>query len=137
MAKYVFTNAYLLINNVDLSSNVESVTLENTAADVDVTAMGDGGKRHLAGLQDNKLNVTFWQDFAATKVDATLSGIFSAGTAVAFKIGSNGSSFSSTNPNYSGSVVLLSYQPVTGKVGDGGQTQVQFVVDGTVTRGTS
>jgi len=137
MAKVVLTNAYLLLNAVNLSDHVESITLDVTSSDVEVTAMGDGGKRHLVGLQDNKLTVTFWQDYAATNVDQTLKGIWQGGTAVAFKTGGNGATFSATNPVYSGSVVLLSMTPVAGKVGDGQQNSVTFAVDGTVTYGTA
>ncbi len=137
MAKTVLTNAYVLINAVDLSDHVESVTLDVKVTDVDVTAMKDGGKNHIAGLQDNQVTITFWQDYAASNVDATLSAMVTAGTPVAIKVGNNGSSFSATNPSYSGSVLLTDYQPVAGKAGDGLQAQVTLPVCGTITRGTS
>lgn len=131
------TNASLKINAVDLSNRVESVTLDLSKDDVEVTAMGDGGHTHVGGLENNKLTVTFWQDFAAANVDATLLPVFQAGTAVAFKLTANGTAVSSTNPVYSGSVVLTDYAPIGGKVGDGLQAPVSFVVSGTVTEGTT
>jgi hypothetical protein len=132
-----FVNGYLSIAGTNLSARVESMTLELAKADVNYTAMGDGGNTRVAGLEDDKLTVNFWQDFAASQVDATLLPIFQAGTAVAFKMGANGTAFSSTNPSYSGSVVLIDYQPIAGKVGDALAAPVQFVVSGTVTEGTS
>lgn len=137
MGKQVLTNAYVSVNGTDLSDHVESVTLETSVNEVDVTAMGAGGKQRLAGLQDNKVTLTFWQDYAASKVDATMWAIVKGGTAVAFKIGANGTAFSATNPSYSGSAILTGYQPVAGKVGDGMQSQVTLMVDGTITSGTT
>ena len=137
MAKLVFTNAYVLLNAVDLSDHVESITLNWTKNDVVVTAMGDLGEQHLPGIENNTLTVNFWQDFAANKVDATLKSILQGGTPVAFKVAATGSSFSSTNPTYSGSAILLDYQPLNGKVGDGLQTQVTIPVNGTITYGTA
>ncbi len=93
MARKVITNAVVQINAVDLSNHVESVTLTWAKADIDVTAMGDGGKMHIAGMEDNKFTVSFWQDHAAASVGPTLDAIFQAGTAVAFKIADAGSPF--------------------------------------------
>lgn len=137
MARKVITNAVVQINGVDLSNHVESVTLTWSLTDVDVTAMGDGGKFHLAGLQDDKFTVTFWQDHAAASVGPTLDALFQGGTAVAFKLGDGGTVFSATNPSYSGSALAIDQTPIAGKVGDGQQNSVSFVVNGTITQGTS
>lgn len=133
----VFTNGYVAINGVVLSDHVESLQLEVDVNAVEVTAMGDGGKNYLAGLQDSKLTITFWQDFSASEVDPTLWGCITGGTAVSFKVGANGTAFSATNPSYSGSAICTKYPPFSGKVGDGLQTAVEFTVCGTVTSGTS
>ena len=133
-----FTNAALKINAVDLSNRVESVSLDLGKDDIDLTAMGDGGHTHVGGLENSKLNVNFWQAFAAaSEVDATLYPIFTAGTAVAFQLTANGTTISATNPMYSGQIVMTDYQPIAGKVGDGLQAPVTMSVSGTVTRGTS
>ncbi len=137
MAKQIIKNAYLLLNNVNLSDHIESITLDWSVTDVQVTAMGDGGVQHLAGLQDNKLTLTFWQDHASASVGPTLDALLAAGTAVAFKVADSGSSFSATNPTYSGSAIAISYQPISGKVGDGQQSSVNLVCNGTITAGTS
>ena len=130
-------NASLKINAVDLSNRVESVTLGLGKDDIDVTAMGDGGHTHVVGLENNKLDVSFWQDYASANVDATLMAVFQAGTAVAFKLTAAGTTVSATNPVYTGSVVLTSYTPIGNKVGEGAQAPVSFMVSGTVTEGTS
>ncbi len=137
MAKTVFTNGSVTINGVDLSDHVADITLDLKVADVDLTAMGDGGKKRLPGLQDNQMQLTFWQDFAGSNVDATLYPIFTGGTAVACKVWSNGTTGSATNPWYSFNGVLIDYPPIAGAVGTGLQSKVTFAVSGTVTRGTT
>ena len=102
MSKQVLRSAYLLLNSVNLSDHVQQLTVTWAKTDVEITAMGDGGKKHLAGLEDNKFTVTFWQDHAASSVGPTLDAIFAGGTAVAFKIADGGTAFSPTNPTYAG-----------------------------------
>ncbi len=137
MSKQVLRSAYLLLNSVNLSDHVQQLTVTWAKTDVDITAMGDGGKNHLAGLEDNKFTVTFWQDHAAASVGPTLDAIFAGGTAVAFKIADGGTAFSLTNPTYSGSCIAITQTPVAGAVGDGQQNAVEFSVCGTITQGTS
>lgn len=138
MAKFgAFINAGLSINGVNLSNRVESVTLTLSKDDLDITAMGDGGHQHVGTLENSKLDVNWWQDFAAANVDATLLPIFQGGTAVPFKLVASGSVASSTNPMYSGNVVLTDYAPIGGKVGDALMAPTTFVVSGSVTQSTS
>lgn len=137
MAKFgAFINAGLSIGGTNLSNRVESVTLSLTKDDLDITAMGDGGHQHVGTLENSKLDVNFWQDFSSS-VDSVLLPIFQAGTAVPFKLVASGSVASSTNPMYSGNVVLTDYAPIGGKVGDALQAPVSFVVSGSVTSATS
>ena len=137
MAKLVFTNGYVSLNGVNLSDHVSQIGLDLTFADVDVTAMGAGGKQRLSGLQDNKVTLTMWQDFAAAEVDATLQGWAQGGSILAATILASGTAASSTNPYYSGQCVITDYQPISGKVGDGLSASVTLVVSGTITRGTT
>ena len=124
MAKQVLTNAYVSVNGVDLSDHVSDVTLDMSIAAVPVTAMGDGGVANLAGLESGKIDITFWQDFASGKVDATLIAIRNAGTAVAVKIAANGTAISATNPSYTYQAILTDYPPVSGAVGEIGRAHV-------------
>ena len=137
MAKLVFLNGYVQVNGVDLSDHASQIQLQLSKEQVDVTAMGANAHQWLAGLENDKLTVVWWQDFAASEVDATLYPIWQAGTPVAFKVAANGSSISSTNPSYSGSVILADYDPIDGKVGDGLSSNVSFMISGTVVRGTT
>ncbi len=140
MAKFgPFLNASFIVNGVDLSNRVESLTLDLNKDVIDLMAMGDNAHVYFPSLENNKVTVNFWQDYAASgsnSVDATLMQIFQGGTGVAFTSSPNGTTYSATNPKYSGSIILSAYQPLNGKVGDGLQTQVTFQLQGTITRGT-
>ena len=138
MAKLVFLDGYISVNGVDLSDHASDITLDLTKADIQTTTMGQKGVSRLAGLEDDKITVTFFQDFAAAEIDATLQPLWSAGslfpgTVMAVKTGGA----SSTNPTYSGTFIILDYQPVAGKVGDALATTVTMSTSGTITRGTT
>jgi hypothetical protein len=137
MAVQVLTNCYVLINSVDLSDHVESVELDIDVDDVESTNYGSGGWReYQSGLKKPSLKITFQQDYAASKVDATLWNAL--GTAVPFEVRETNSARSATNPAYTGSVRVNGYPTVVGgKVGELGKTQVTWPTTGAVTRATS
>lgn len=116
MANLVFTNAYVSLNSVDLSSCVKSVTLDYKAELQDDTAMGDTSRSRIGGLKDWSMTVEFFQDYASNKVDQTLFSL--VGTIFAVEVRPTTASRSATNPGYTGNVILESYQPVGGTVGE-------------------
>lgn len=137
MGKFVIKDAGVKVNTVDLSDHASSVTVETTTDDVDVTGFTSSGYREiLTGFKDATITVTFWQDYAAGKVDATLWPLYNAGSihAVAIK------------PESAGTVVwnltqaqLFNYSPIAGGVGDGASFDATFRNSGTagLTRGTA
>lgn len=137
MAKQVFINGYLSVNGVNVSSLVSDITLDLTAADVQVTSMGAGGVQRLQGLQDNKITANFWQDFTPGETDATLWPLFQSGSVFPATVMASGSSASSTNPWYSGQAIITDYPAIGGKVGDGLAASVTMVISGTASKGTS
>lgn len=133
----VLTNAQVKVNGVDLSTYVSEVQFDMTINPVEVTALGSGGKQFLAGLEESKVDLTFWQDYSASTVAQTLQAIRNGGTAVALSIIPNGTVASATNPHYTMNAILTDYPPVSGKVGDALVAKASFVVSGTITQGTS
>ena len=136
MANMIFKDAYLVINSVDLSDHVRQVTLNYKAELQDDTAMGDDSRSRLAGLTDFDIDVEFFQDYASGKVDATLFSLVGA-AAVAIELRPTSGSVSSTNPKYTGNVVLESYQPMGGQVGENLMAPVKLMGSGDLTRATS
>ena len=98
--------------------------------------MGDTTRSNLAGLLNWSIDVEFLQDFAAAKVDATLFSLIGA-AAFTVTVKPTSSSVSATNPSFSGSVVLESYPPMSGAVGDLETASATFRSAGTLTRATS
>ena len=135
MAKFVLTDASVTLNSVDLSDHVSSVTLEINADEIVTTAMGDTFQSRTGGLKDGTLSIEFQQDFAASEVDATLWPLL--GTTTTFVVKPTSSAVSSTNPSYSGNVLITQHSPVANGVGELATMSVSFPTSGTITRATS
>jgi hypothetical protein len=135
MATFVFTDASVTINSVDLSDHVRSVTLDITAEEQDDTAMGSTFRSRKGGLKEGSLSLEFNSDFAASEIDATIFPIL--GTNVAYVVKPTSGSVSSTNPSYSGSCLVTQHVPVGNAVGDLATTSVTWPTSGTITRATS
>ena len=136
MATFVYTDASVVVNTVDLSDHVKSCSVNYEAEMLDDTVMGDTTRSNIAGLLNWSMDVEFLQDFASAKVDATLFALVgSASFTITVKPTSG--SVSATNPSFSGSAVLESYPPMTGSVGDLETVSATFRSAGTLTRATS
>jgi hypothetical protein len=131
----VLTNAYVLINNVNLSAFVKSVTLSYKSEMQDDTAMGDTARSRIGSLKDFTLSVEFFQDYAASAVDVTLFNI--VGTVVPIEIRGSSAAASATNPKYIGNAILETYQPVGGSVGDNLMAPISMSGVGALSRFTT
>ena len=135
MAVFVFTNASLTVNGVDLSDHVQSVTLNYEAELQDDTVMGDTTRSNIGGLKNWSMDVQFVQDFAASKVDATLFSI--VGSAVTVILIPVNATVTATNPSYTGTGIIGSYSPLGNSVGDLAVSPVTIAPAGTLTRAES
>ena len=133
MATYgPFKNAMFEINGTDLSDHVESLTLNYSAEMLDSTAMGDTTRVRKGGLKDWSADVNFHQDLAATEVDATLFTL--VGTTACVQIRACNACSSAGNPDFSGIVILESYNPLGGAVGAMLDSPSTFQSAGTLSR---
>lgn len=130
MPEFVLTNAYCMINSVDLSDHVRSVTIDYNAETPEITAMGDLTKTRLGGLLDWKLDIEFNQDYAAAKVHITLFTLVGVPTTVIVQAVAGAES--ATNPKFTGTAILSKYVPMGGKVGDVAVSKAEFVGSGTL-----
>jgi hypothetical protein len=136
MAEFVLTNAYVLLNTVNLSNRVRSITVNYAAEIQDKTKMSDTSRSRIAGLKDWSLSIEFNSDFAGANVDATMFPLVGA-AAFAIEIRPDAGSVSATNPKFTGNAVLESYNPIGGSVGDLGVVSASLQGDGNLTRATS
>jgi hypothetical protein len=136
MASIVLTNAYCLLNAVDLSNHVKSVKVNYKADTPDNTAMSVTSKTQLPGLKDWDMDIEFNQDFAASNVDATLFPLVGA-AAFSIEVRPDAGARAVTNPAYTGSCLLETYSPLSGKVGDVAIAPIKLSGTGTLTRATA
>lgn len=126
MAKFVLTNAFISVNGVDLSDHLQTVTVETTRDDVEVTAMGATNKAYLGGLGDATISATFFSDFAASSIHATLYPLSTTSTPFPVIVKSTNAATSTTNPSFWLSCLLFGYTPIDGTVGDASTMDVEF-----------
>lgn len=140
MAVGKFYDAVVLINGTGSPPtggtalpHVRSVTLNLGAAMLDITEMGNLSKVNLAGLLEWSVDVECVQDYAAANVDALLFPLLGAAS---FNIQCRASSATkaTTNPEYWGPVVLESYPPISGAVGDAMTVKATFRCAGNIAR---
>lgn len=127
MAPGVLTNALVLINGVDVSDHCSKVTLTDSRASVDITAMGALNLTVTKGLGDGKVSLDLYQDFAAAKVHATLQPLIGSSTPVTIEVRAVNAARSATNPAFLMSGLLMSYPMLDGKVGDANSATYEFV----------
>ncbi len=118
MATFVFTDASILINAVDLSDHGVQLTVDMNAELLDNTAFGHTARTNAPGLTVNGAQIVFLQDYAVGSVDVTLQALVGA-AAFAFAWQPDLTAAISTgNPEYQINMVVESYQPVGEGVGD-------------------
>jgi hypothetical protein len=135
MAVFALTNEYLALNgSAALNDHVKSAVLTVDVAQLDSTAMGDGWSDVIGGLKSGSLAITWNEDVAASSVDATLWPLL--GTVVTFEVRLTDSAVGTSNPKYTGSV-LIAQHGVGGSVGDLAAKSVTYPTTGTITRATA
>ena len=132
MAVYFAQNSYFKLGTYDLSSVVQSISLNINYEQLDVTASGDTNRKYLKGLGAHQISGTLFLDQATLGTGATRAVLDSLqGTSAAFELAPNGSTASTTNPVYKGSCFVNGYTPVNGTIGD--VATVDFTFDVTAT----
>ena len=121
------TNAAVSIGAVDLSDQVQSVTLTVGYDQLETTAMGDTGRKYTKGLQSVDVSVTMFNSYGSSEVEATLFDVC-GDDAVTLVISPNGTTESATNPEYTITGAFLSnFTPVVGTVGELSMVTANFV----------
>lgn len=126
MAKLVLRDCVITVNGVDFSDHVSSVEVSLKKDSIDTTNFSGGGKEQVAGLKEDEFTVTFQQNFAAGEVDAVLYPLYNLETEFVVTVKPTVGAVSVNNPVYSGTCILLEYQPLAGSVGELSETKVTF-----------
>src|ERR1700743_2509989 len=117
MAKLVLVNQFVTIASTDISGYTSKAEIQIKVDDKDVTTYGSGGwDEHLGGLKGATLNIECFNDFAAGLLDSIFFPLL--GTVVTFEVRPTQAARGTSNPAYTGSVLITEWNPITGKVGD-------------------
>lgn len=136
MAILVLTAATLLLNAVDRSSLCSKVELAADVDEKDVTTFTSAGwKSVIGGLKSGNLAITFKNDLAVGGLDEIMWGLF--GTVIPFAVRATSSAVSTSNPNYTGNILVKSWTPITGAPGDVNEASYTFPTSGAITRATA
>lgn len=138
--KKVLNNAYVDLNGVNLSSYCSSVTISDSAEEVDVTGFSSSGYREfIPGLKTASIVLNVFQDYDAGSVDATLQPLYASGGTFAVKVRADSAAVSATNPEYRMTGRLYEFSPLAGGVGEANTTEVTINNAGTagLVRGTA
>lgn len=136
--KHVLYDVSMIVNSVDLSNEVEMVTIRVGMEQQKGDAMGDIQRYNFPGLQTvTDPKVTWYQDFAAAKVYATLYAAWAARSV--FNIVAKGQSGANatTNPAWTIPVFVADMPVFVGTHGDRHMADVTFSIAGNISVATS
>lgn len=132
MPVFAATDYKVTINSTDLSDRLQSVELTLESDDLETTAFGSGFRTRVGGLRTGSVSLTFFQDFSAGEVDATLQPLFN--TIATVVIVPTTATVGTGNPSYTANCLVNQYQPFASSVGDIATLSVTWPTTGTVTR---
>jgi hypothetical protein len=121
------SNATVMIGAVDVSDQVQSVTLTTGFDQLETTAMGDSGRKYTKGLQSVDVTLTMFNSYGAGEIEATLWDVL-GDDAVTLVISPSGTTESASNPEYTiTGAFLASFTPLSSNVGELSMVNVSFV----------
>jgi hypothetical protein len=136
MAKMVLLAEFVSINGTDLSSYCKKAELTTKVEEKEVTTYGSlGWKELLGGLKSGELALDFFQDVAASALDSIMWPLL--GTVVPFEVRLSNAVVGTSNPKWTGSILINGWNPIQGSVGDEASVGVSYPTSGVVTRGTT
>ena len=135
MAAFALTSVTTVIGGTDFTAFLKNATLTVDAAQLDTTDFASGGwVEMIGGLKSGTLSLEFIDDLADDSVDEDLWTLF--GTVAAFSVKGTSAAAGTSNPSYSGNMLITSAS-LGGAVGDLAGKSLSFPTSGAVSRATS
>lgn len=136
MPKMVLKQSFVSINSNDLSAYCSKIELAIQVEEKDVTTFASlGWKELLGGLGSAGLSLTFLNDVAASAIESIIWPLF--GLVETFETRTSNAVRGTSNPSWTGSVLLSKWNGISGSVGDVNTADVQWPSSGLVSRLTS
>jgi hypothetical protein len=137
MAKFVVTANTVTLNGGTVSPSVARAELVLNSAEVDVTDFGSNGWTEvIGGLKSGTVSLDFHSDFGVGAVSTLFQDLVGTIGTVTL-IAGNGTAVSATTPRYTATVLINSFTPISGAVGDLSTFSVSFPTTGAVTYATA
>lgn len=137
MPKFVATGTTVTLNGGDVSGSVARAELATTSAEVNVTDFGSNGWTEvIGGLKSGTVSLDFHHDYGTGAVSRTFQDLVGTIGTVTL-IAANGTAPSPSTPRYTATVLINSFNPVAGAVGDLATWSVTFPTTGAVTYATA
>ncbi|MBT8463014.1 MAG: radical SAM protein [Gemmatimonadetes bacterium] len=130
MAKQINKTNVVTISAVDYSSQISSVTVQETVEELDTTCMGDSAKRREAGLKDGSVTINFKPNTDLTNLH-TISALL--GTVVAVTHKSDDGAIAAGNPEQQFNALVTQAPSWGGGVGTVMESSVTWPLDTVVT----
>jgi len=131
LAKYVVQSQSVTLNGTDVSDACARAELVLNAAEVETTDFGSGGWTEVVGgLKSGQVTLDFHSDFGVGGVSNLFQDL--VGTIGTVVVIAGGTAASATTPQYTAEVLINSFTPVAGAVGDLATFSVTFPTSGAV-----
>jgi hypothetical protein len=131
----ILKDVFFSFDGVNLSSFCKEISLTYEVDERDVTTMPDSTVESFPGLKKWRITAKLLQSFASAEVDETLFPLIGdeAGAAVIVRVTS--AAKSATNPEFTGTGILLKYPPISGSVGDLHEVDIEIAAASALSRG--
>jgi hypothetical protein len=111
-------DAVIYVSGNDISSYVTKIEDDDTYEEQDTTTYGDAGtKTVVGGIKSGTISIDFKNDYAVNALDDIMTSLVSR-TPVAMSYKRTNAVVSSVNKLHSGSILLNSWQSISGNVGE-------------------
>lgn len=138
MANMILKTSVLLLATVDWSAQLSKIELKAEVDEKDVTTFASLGWTEVkGGLFKGGLSLGWKNDITAAGVDQVMWGHFLTGVPIAFETRLTSAAVGTSNPKYTGLVLVKEWTPIAGSPGDVAEHDVSWPTSGVITRGTS
>jgi hypothetical protein len=136
MTKIVLLDAQLSIANNNLTQWCSKLELSDEFEAKKVTTFASGGaEENLGGLESFEAALSFKQSYTAAELDAIMWAL--RRSVVTFTARAQVGAVTSSNPQYSGSLLVVKWVPISGSVGDVAEVDVSYPGSGPLARATT
>ncbi len=110
MAIFMGNQVAVIVGTTTISAFVSSVTLNREVDAVEITSMTNTSRNYIGGLEASSLSLELFNDFAAASVNSLFEDAL--GTKLNIKLIPVTGTVTATNPSYSMSCYIGSWQPI-------------------------